>query len=478
MKKHAIETVHLDKIVPGGQALGALPDGRKVFVWGALPGETARVELIKVKKSYAEGVAVEILESSPQRIAPRDDCFLATSPWQIFDYDYELAMKAELVREAFKQEGIGRDEAVFFPEDLTPSDTKMYIPDATDRFVASDGSAGSPAYDIFETDGSSGKNIARHRPVKTDNRDYFYRNKMEYALYWDNDENLIKLAFHKRGSHQKIPIDKSSIERPEIFAAAHKIVAELNAKGEPARKYQSLLVRCNQNGEVSSALFENGQPHPRMKNLTDDIMGHEYSYSPNGFFQINLPVYEMALAEIKKHIRTDKVVDMYAGVGTIGLSVARDRELALVETDDNAFRELERNATGEVFRETLSRATFSDGERVREDTRNDGLSERREIDVSERLVKAVHAKSENALQYITHDITLIVDPPRAGLDEKVITRILDAEPPRVVYLSCNPTTQARDIAKLLNKYRITHAQTFNFFPRTPHIENLVVLNRK
>jgi 23S rRNA (uracil1939-C5)-methyltransferase len=274
----------------------------------------------------------------------------------------------------------------------------------------------------------------------TDGNDYGYRNKMEYSLWYDNDLRKIFLAFHRRGSHQKMPITQSSIERPEIFAEARRIVDDLNARGEEARKYQSLVVRCNQQGEVSSALFENGKPHPKMKNLEDEILGRKFSYSPNGFFQINLPVYEMALEEIKLYITTDKVVDMYAGVGTIGLSVAADKNLVLVETNASCFEEMRVN-----------------------------------IPVNSSAVTPVIAKAEEALDYITNDSTLIVDPPRAGLDNKVIEHILDIRPPRLIYLSCNPTTQARDIAKLLTKYKIIHAQAFNFFPRTPHIENLVVL---
>jgi 23S rRNA (uracil1939-C5)-methyltransferase len=394
MKKTATEIVHLDKIVPGGQALGALSDGRKVFVWGALPGEVVRVELTKVKKSYAEGVAVEILESSPQRVEPRDACYLATSPWQIMPFDVEQGYKSQLIRDAFSQE-------------------KVNSPETSDESFP-----------------------------ETDNRDYFYRNKMEYALWWDNETAQISLAFHKRGTHQKIPIAGSSIERPEIFAEAARIVADLNARSEAARKYQSLLLRCNQRGKVSGGLLENGQSHPIFPNLTDEILGREYSYSPNGFFQINLPVYEIALAEIASRLGdATKVVDMYAGVGTIGLSVARDRDLTLVETNESAYREMHKNITDDIKNAT-----------------------------------PVLAKAENALEYITHDITLIVDPPRAGLDEKVVARILDVQPPRVIYLSCNPATQARDVAKLLNKYKISHHQGFNFFPRTPHIENLVILD--
>ncbi|MDR2524473.1 MAG: RsmD family RNA methyltransferase [Candidatus Nomurabacteria bacterium] len=392
MKKPIFETVRLDKIVGGGQALGVLGDGKKVFVWGGLPVELVKIEITKNKSRHAEGIVTKVIESAEQRIAPRDDCYLSTSPWQIMDYDFELAQKADLVQQAFAMQGI---------ENL-PS-----------------------------------------KPIVTDGAEYFYRNKMEYSLWWDNDSEQISLAFHRRGSHQKVPIIGSSIERPEILREARRIVDELNARGEQARRYQSLVVRCNQSGKVSSALFENGKPHPLMQKLSDELLGRTYTYSPNGFFQINLPLYEMALRDIARHLGdAEKVVDMYAGVGTIGLSVARERSLTLVETNTSCFQEMSKN-----------------------------------IPVGAHNITPVCSKSEEALEYITNNACVIVDPPRAGLDSAVTQKLADAAPPTIIYLSCNPVTQARDIAKLLPKYKVSHAQGFNFFPRTPHIENLVVLNK-
>ena len=391
MKKVIEEIVKLDQIVPGGQALGQLADGRKVFVWGGLPGETVRIRLTKLKKSYAEAVVVEVIESSSDRIAPRDDCYLSTSPWQIMTEAAEVQHKSDLVVGSFRQ------------VDIT-------VP---------------------------------WQEIRGDGKFYHYRNKMEYSLWWDHDTARIWPAFHRRGSHQKILVKSSSIERPEIWAEAQRIIAELNANGDEARRYQSLLIRCDQAGTVSSGLFVMNQPRPIMAPLSDQILGHSYTYSPNGFFQINLPVYELALREMQPFINTNKVIDMYSGVGTIGLSVARDTDLTLVETDTHAYAELERN-----------------------------------IPTGNNRIHGVHAKSEEALEYITSDATIIVDPPRAGLDDKVTARILGVKPPRVIYLSCNPATQARDVARLVGDYDIIYNQPFNFFPRTPHIENLVVLQLK
>lgn len=388
------ERVVIEKIIPGGQALGTLVNGKKAMLWNAIPGEiVTEIEVTKDKSSYLEGIATKIENHSSHRTNPRDTAFLATSPWQILGYNYELAAKRDLVIEVLRQQkvNLGKIEV--------------------------------------------GATI-------TDNLDYHYRNKMEYALYFDHDDEQIHLAFHARGSHRKIPINESHIERPEILARAKEIVKNLNDRHEDARKYQSLLLRTNQSGEVSGGLFENGKKHPVFDNLTDTILGQTYSYSPNGFFQINLPVYELALQEMQKWILPGKVLDLYSGVGTIGLSIARGHDLTLVECDKSAYRELERNAGGIP------------------------------------AVRPVLAKSEEALNYIAPDQTVILDPPRAGCHEALTNKLLEVGPERIIYLSCNPITQARDVAMLQEKYQIDLVQPFNFFPRTPHIENLIVLTKK
>lgn len=375
------------KIVPGGQGIATLDNGKKAFIWNALPGEVVNFDITKDKHSYCEGVAAEIIEANPSRIAPKDDCYLATSPWQIMDYDYELKQKNSLVKECFAQQHI----------DVSP------------------------------------------QPTVTDGKDFYYRNKMEYSLYWDNNDSCIYPAFHERGTHRKTPIKQSSIERPEIWQKASEIVAKLNAEHAEARTYQSLLIRCDQSGNTSGDLFVNGQPHPIMQNLHDTLCGQEYSYSPNGFFQINLPVYEMVLQKIVKHIKTQKVLDLYAGVGSIGLSVARNKDLTLVEVNGAAYEEMQKNAAN------LPNA------------------------------KCILEKSENVTDYISPDCTVILDPPRAGCDKKLIDRLNEVKPSSVIYLSCNPITQARDIALLSNSYKITQLTPYNFFPRTPHIESLAIL---
>ena len=135
-----------------------------------------------------------------------------------------------------------------------------------------------------------------------------------------------------------------------------------------------------------------------------------------------------------------QVVDMYSGVGTIGLTIGGDG-VTLVEVNEHAVREMERNVA--------------------------------ELAMN---AKPVLAASENALEYITGDKCIIVDPPRAGLHEDVVNRLLETKPQRIIYLSCNPVTQARDVARLAEAYGIKSHRGYNYFPHTPHIEHLVVLD--
>ncbi len=377
----------IEKLIPGGQGLATLPDGKKVLLWNVLVGEiVASFTITKKKSKYLEGIATSFIKTSEHRVAPKDDFYLSNSPWQIFSYPYELDQKSKLVQESFREEGI----AIPAPE------------------------------------------------VKTDNNEYFYRNKMEYSLYWNNEEGKIELGIHARGTHKKLPVRSSSLERPEIFSAAEKIVQDLNNRGEEARKYQSLLLRCSADGTVSGGLYINGEPHPTFTPLSDKILDKTYTYSPNGFFQINLPVYELALVDIKSAINSNKILDLYSGVGTIGLSVAENKDLTLVESNQAAFGELLNNAKHGT---------------------------------------PILAKSEDALSYIEPDASVILDPPRAGCDKKLLERLLEVTPNEIIYLSCNPSTQARDVKILSAKYKISKVTSYNFFPKTPHIENLVILNK-
>ena len=96
--------IEVDKIIPGGQALGTLQDGKKIFFWNALPKETvSEFSITKNKSHYVEAIATKVFNHSPFRVQPMDDCFLSTSPWQIIDYNYELQLKSEIGRASCRE---------------------------------------------------------------------------------------------------------------------------------------------------------------------------------------------------------------------------------------------------------------------------------------------------------------------------------------------------------------------------------------
>ncbi|HEU5121889.1 MAG TPA: RsmD family RNA methyltransferase [Candidatus Saccharimonadales bacterium] len=432
MKQPTEKILTLDKIVGGGQALGKLQDGKKVFVWGGLPYEKVRVQLTKNKSSMSEGIAIEVLEPSQERIAPIDsESYLSTSPWQIMTFDAEQHYKAALIEEAFELHDI------VLPQPIT---------------------------------------------VYTDGNQYKYRNKIEFSFWFDTETNKLSLAFFRRGTHGKIPVQHTSLAHPSINHTAEKIVATLNTLSIEGRALKTLLVRCNQQGKTAWQLYVKREDFPadeflrhvggldnniqgeviyshpkspasvitkRLANtstdtLSDIILGIPFRYRTESFFQINLPVYEQALRDMKSWVAKERpTVDLYSGVGTIGLTIS-EGAVTLVEVNEAAVQEMNEN--------------------IRSLKRKDA--------------KAVLAASEKALDSIQSNATIIVDPPRAGLHDAVIEKLLETTPQRIIYLSCNPVTQARDVARLAEKYGIRTHQGYNFFPRTPHIEHLVILDLK
>ncbi len=428
MKKNRTIQVGIDKIVHGGQGLGVDESGKKVFVWGALPGEVVLVSFTKQKKDYSEGMALEIIKPSPCRIRPTEpDIYLATSPWQIVDYSQEAIYKQQILAESFAREKI----------------------------------------DIKWQDFFQGA------------QEYGYRNKMEYNFWFDKETERVSLALHKRGTHQKIAVSGSILASDTINSAGRNLVEYINSKKIEGRSLKSVIIRSTQHGQVGISLFIKDKAvasefsdftMPKLSFevvysdpkspasvatqvlsinniiLKDNLCGNVFAYTNRSFFQVNIPVYNLVLNIIKEYlnsINADSILDLYSGVGSIGLSVTdKEKSLVMVETDKEAAAQAERN-------------------------------------IKSNKHKMIISPAEDAINYITGNETVIVDPPRAGLHKSVTAKLINAKPQNIVYLSCNPATQARDIKELISGgYKIVSAQGFNFFPRTPHIESLIFLSFK
>ncbi len=424
MKKSREEIVDITKLVHGGQGLGLLPDGKRVFAWGALPGEKVVVRLTKSKRDWAEGYVIEVIEACADRITPEEpDIYMATSPWQILDYSKEASCKQSILDEAFEREGI----------DVVWQD--FYQPE---------------------------------EPFK-------YRNKMEYNFWFFTETNKVSLALHRRGSHQKVAVEGSLLASYAINNAGKALIEYINENKIEARPLKSVILRSDQSGKVGICLFVNDEniaesfndfiysnsifeivySNPKSpasvttevlreskEQLIDKLLGTNFKYSTRSFFQVNIPVYEKVLEVIENNITDNKkIIDMYSGVGSIGLSVVgKNQKLTMIETSQESTDQAKLNMDG----------------------RNN--------------CTVITSTAENVLEYIASEDIVILDPPRAGLHKNVTEKLAEVKPPKIIYLSCNPSTQARDVKMLIDSgYKISYAQGFNFFPRTPHIENLLVL---
>jgi len=421
-------TLEFKKIVGEGKALGR-SEGKVVFCYGVLPEETARVMVTFEKKNFADAELLEIIKPSPHRVAAKEDHYLSCSPWQVMDYEFQCATKKGLI------------------EDLLYQTTKETI--RLDKFYAAKKAFG-------------------------------YRTKIEYSF--TGEPGALSFAFHKRGNFREKYLLPNGCEliSPETNAAALKVLKILNELKLSTADLKTLIIREAKNpGSRVAALFMKRQdialPEMNIEGLdgflaiysnpissvsqvdgivnswgndfvTEEILGSKFSYGFDCFFQNNMELFEEALKEIRAaSFKCGKLVDLYSGVGVIGLTL---RDLAdkvyAVESSANSAKYAALNASA------------------------NGAS-------NFEMVCSLSEKTEEGL-FDGTDI-LVLDPPRAGLHNKVIKRIMEILPKRIIYLSCNPITQGRDAAFFMEKYKIVRAAGFDFYPNTPHAETLLVFER-
>ena len=421
-------TLEFKKIVGEGKALGR-SEGKVVFCYGVLPEETARVLITFEKKNFAEAELLEIIKPSPHRIAPREDHYISCSPWQVMDYEFQCETKKNLI------------------EDLLYQTTKETI--KLDKFYT--------AKDTFG-----------------------YRTKIEYSF--TGEPGALSFAFHKRGNYREkflLP-EGCALMSPGTNAVALKILAVINELKLSTADLKTLIVReARKPGSRVAALYMKRQdielPEMKFEGLdgflavysnpissvsqvdgvikawgndfvTEELAGSKFSYGFDCFFQNNMELFEEALKEIRAaSFKCGKLVDLYAGVGVIGLTL---RDLAdkvyAVESSENSSKYAALNAS-------QNKAPH---------------------------YEIVCSMSEKAKGDIFEGTDIIVlDPPRAGLHNNVIKRIMEILPKRIIYLSCNPITQGRDAAFFLEKYKIVRSAGFDFYPNTPHSETLLVFER-
>ncbi len=454
MKIDQICEIKIEKLVPGGEGLGQTAEGLRVFVPGSLPGETVLARVISAKKSHARALIEQIIDASPDRIPAPCPYFehCGGCQWQDYRYDKQLTAKRSALIENMERMGGWERTAL---EQCSPAVLGMDEP-------------------------------------------YYYRNKGQFPI--QQIDGKLQLGFYAPRSHDLVPIDHCLIHHPEINQMLPIVQAYLQKSGLPAydeHTHQGALRHVilrhsrltgesligivstqTQNARILKAgteeLFKvipglQGIVHSTHSDRSNRILGNTFEIiagkatyleqlgslyfelSLPSFFQVNSRqterLYQTVADYLKldQHDRPQRVLDAYSGAGSIALWLAKQaHEIVGIESVAAASQNACRNAD----LNQLNNLNFLEG-RV-EDLLPD-LIQQQKFDLA------------------------VLDPPRKGCETSVLKALIKAKIPRLVYVSCQPASLARDSSILRQAgYQLEALQGVDMFPHTHHLETVAV----
>ncbi|MBQ7551766.1 MAG: 23S rRNA (uracil(1939)-C(5))-methyltransferase RlmD [Bacteroidales bacterium] len=464
-KQYSIENLTIIDAGAEGKAI-AKQDGLTIFVEGAVPGDVADVFVFKKKKNYAEARLTRLITPSPFRIQPTCKHFglCGGCKWQMLDYQQQLLYKQKQVADNFQH--LGHFE---YPSPL---------------------------------------------PILPSQKQYFYRNKLEFTFShqrWLSDEDMILqkegkpietrgLGFHIPKKFDKVldiqqcylQPDPSNDIRLKIneFAKNNNLsfynlrtheglLRNLIIRNSSHNEWMVIVVMTELNQQTKALLDFLSDEFPQItslqyvinQKLNDSItdlpvnlykgksfimeqMGDlKFKVGPVSFYQTNTEqafrLYSVA-KEFAQITPQDTVYDLYTGTGTIANFVASEAKKVIgIEYVESAIEDAKVNS--EINQ--ISNTEFFAGDMAKVLTPD--------------FVRQ-HGKAD----------IVITDPPRSGMHPDVVEQLIQMSPKRIVYVSCNPATQARDLTTLCEHYQISKIQPVDMFPQTHHVENVVLLEKK
>ena len=439
----------IDSLAYGGNGVARL-NGFVVFVRRGLPGDTVRARVTKVKRGYAEATATDVLAPSPQRVeAPcrhfREGC--GGCRFQDLAYGAQAAAKEAQVRDALTRIGGIADPPL---EPIVPAAEPFHYRNKLEYSF---------------TDTPRGAALGFHRAGRWDE-------VLEVERCWLTTElgNAIRDAVREWAQEEGLPAYDQEAQRGYL---RHLVVREgrntrqalvqlVTAPGD-LQGADRLVAALRQFPEVRSIHWAVNDSPAEVTNLPtnllwgdeaieEELLGLRYRVRPSAFLQTNTTMaerlYELAV-DYAALTGTETVYDLYCGIGAIGLSMA-SRALTVwgVEVSEESVACAIENAG----LNGVTNAAFFAGE--------------------------VGASLEELAERAGPPDVAVVDPPRAGLSQKVVRRILEAQPSRIVYVSCNPTTLAPNARQMVDAgYRLVTVRPVDMFPQTPHIECVALLER-
>ena len=440
----------------------ARKDGLVFFVSGAVPGDRVRAVVLKRKKNFVEAALTELLEPSQDRIEPRCQHFgiCGGCRWQNLSYERQLVEKRRHVQDLMTRIG-GLELEVGVP---IPSPrpyfyrNKMEFSFGTNRWLSRDEiESGLPLDKGF----ALGLHVPGRFDKLVDLKECFLQSSLSARIV-----NRVREIARSQGwsaynsrAHRgflKNLVLRSSEATGEILAALvttrfHEGRMEIlgSALADEFKEIVSLVNAVNETrspvaqGE-EKIIYGSGE-------ITETIRDLSFRISLTSFFQPNTLQAErlyFLIQELLEPRGSELLFDIFSGVGCIGLFMASSVKKVV------GFE----NNPGSV-------------ENAQENARENGVE-----NIEFQVADATEALSQESLEVFGHPDKVVLDPPRAGLNNRLLGRLLEAQPRRILYVSCNPATQARDIAGLTSRYQVTAVQPLDMFPQTPHIECAVRLD--
>ncbi|NND07598.1 MAG: 23S rRNA (uracil(1939)-C(5))-methyltransferase RlmD [Saprospiraceae bacterium] len=456
------EEVTVTGIADKGMSVGRDKTGRVVFLQGGLPGDVVDVRILRKRKGIWQGVPEKMHRASPDRISAPCQHFLDCGgcKWQDLDYHAQLNQKEQVVRNAMSRIAkvdIGQFEEILGSEKIFQYRNKMEYSFSNQRWKTKEEIA---LNEEIQSDGALGLHPPRffnkvvdihecllQEHLSNDIRNFVRTYALKYNLsYFDPMQ-------HKGFLRNMIIRNTKDGQWMVVMSFHHEAKSEREALlNELVKKFPQITsLHYVINRKKNDTLFDqdiqcyHGQDH-----IVEEIGDLHYKIRPKSFFQTNPHQAEQLYDLTKDYCSlegTETVYDLYTGTGSIALYVAKTcREVVGVEEVGDAIKDAQENAE----RNQISNAHFYVGD-----------------------VKSVFSPA--LLQKHGSPDVLIADPPRGGMHGKVIENILEGEPHRIVYISCNPSTQARDIQLLSEKYQVAKMRPVDMFPHTSHIENVAQL---
>ena len=454
LQKNQLLTLRIERLSNDGSGVAHSSEGEAVFVPGTAPGDEAQVRIVKDCGRYAFGILDKLLTPSPDRIPV--DCAVAGPcggcSLRHLDYAAELRAKQESVADAFRRIG-GLDVPVL---DALPSPevdryrNKVQFPVGRDK-------DGAPCIGFYA--GRTHRIVpcpdCKLQPgVLNDIGNTLCAFFAAHGIQPYDEERgkgLVRHIFLRRGAHSGQIMVCLVCTRPKL-PHSDELVALLREK---FRDIATILINVNAKktnvilGEESVTLYGPGF-------IEDTLCGVPVRLGPLSFYQVNTLAAERlygVAAEYAQLEPDDVLLDLYCGMGTIGLSMAGHcRELIGVEIIPEAIDSAKANAA-RMGDAVAAKSRFF-------------------------CADAGEAAARLAAEGLRPDV-IMLDPPRKGCDETTLSAVAQMSPRRVVYVSCNPSTAARDAAWLgQHGYRAEKVQPVDLFPRTKHVETVVLLSHK